>query len=222
MASCRVPTSDRSYDTPDPPDNEELNDRMLKTPTRTPALHLLAPERPGASLKHPSCVLTGAHYIQHTRAHSTYKSTYSFLTNVKSNLDIPPCRAPLRGGARSRQTHGPTHDPIKTTPRPPNTALGCGGVPRGGPLPAAPTPPSAHNCRGPGGVGRPALGGAGSRANPSFPPQKIPETGRGRPPRKRPLCTYNTPSTDPLVGYSPAGSRRSRWRHEEGVSPPMS
>ena len=56
------------------------------------------------------------------------------------------------------------------------------------------------------GVGRPAPGGAGSRANPSFPPQKVPETGRGRPPRKRPLCEYSTPSAHPLGGLGPLGS----------------
>ena len=68
---------------------------------------------------------------------------------------------------------------------------------------------------GKGGAGRPAPGGAGSRANPSFPAPKIPATGRGRPPRKRPLCEYNTPSAVPWLGTTQLdleGADGGMWR----------
>ena len=65
------------------------------------------------------------------------------------------------------------------TPHAPTTLLGCGGVPRGGPLPAAPTPHTAPTSRGQGGGWPHRVGGRRFRgASPFQPAPKIPETGR--------------------------------------------
>ena len=101
----------------------------------------------------------------------------------------------------------------------PTTLLGCGGVPRGGPLPAAPTPLSARTGRGQGGGWPHRVGGRRFRgASPFQPAPKIPETGRRRPPRKRLLCENNTPSVHPLGGYGPLDRSRPMAARGGGVS----
>ena len=64
------------------------------------------------------------------------------------------------------------------TPHAPTTLLGCGGVPCGGPLPAAPTPHFAHTCRGQGGGWTPRAGGRGFEGRPSFSCPRNPGNGR--------------------------------------------
>ena len=156
--------------------------------------------------------------------HGTLYHQASIASPVRPGPAITLSGAPTGGRPFKANTVIVTQRKINVrTPHALTTLLGCGGVPRGGPLPAAPTPHFAHTCRGQGGGWPHRVGGRRFRgASPLQPAPKIPETGRRRPPRKRLLCAITTPSAVPWIGCYPAGFCGCRWRQGEGVAPPMS
>ena len=86
-----------------------------------------------------------------------------------------PCRAPLRGGARSRQTHGPAHDPITVHAHPAPIQHGSGvwGRPSRRAAARSPHPTLSSYLSGTrGGLDAPRRGARVRGPTLLFPPQK--------------------------------------------------